>query len=349
MRYLSVCTGVGGFELGFPADWECVGFSEIDKYCCSVLKYHYPSVVNYGDITKINCRELPKFDLLCGGTPCQDLSVAGRKEGLKGRRSGLFFDYIKILRECRPSYLLWENVKGSLSSNGGRDFATIINSFSELGYNICWQVLNAKYFGVPQNRERVFIVGYLGGAGIRQVFFKPKNTRQYARIESKEQTSSSGTQSQISGAITSRYGQRWADETYIKSVQKSQSQANRIYSAEGISPTVLTATGGRSVPMLNLHTKRSGEFGNGEHNDGISFTLDSSSGRDLAIQTKTNIRRLTPLECERLMGWSDNWTQYGIDTDGNTVEISDNQRYRMCGNGVVSSVVRAIVEEMLGN
>ena len=149
MRYFSAFTGVGGFDMGMPPDWECVGMSEIDKYANMVLRYRFKDVKNYGDIEKINYEELPDFDILIGGSPCQDVSVAGKRAGLTGLRSRLFFSYVALLKSKQPDYFIFENVKGLLSSNEGRDFAEVVNQFSETGYDIWWQVLDSADFGIP--------------------------------------------------------------------------------------------------------------------------------------------------------------------------------------------------------
>jgi DNA (cytosine-5)-methyltransferase 1 len=151
----------------------CVGFSEIDPHASNVLRYHYPYVKNYGDCTKINWSEVPDFDLLVGGSPCQDFSIAGKRAGLVGARSGLAYEYIRALEEKRPAHFIWENVRGVLSSNKGWDFGAILNQMAEAGYSLQWQVLNAKHFGVPQNRERVFVIGTRqDGGSPREVFFE---------------------------------------------------------------------------------------------------------------------------------------------------------------------------------
>lgn len=158
MRYFSMFSGVEGFGLGIE-NGEPVGFSEIDKYASMVLKYHYPKVKNYGNCETIKWSEVPDFDLLTGGSPCQDFSIAGKRKGISGERSGLVWEYIRCLREKRPKYFIWENVKGVLSQNSGKDFECICEEFCKCGYVIDFEVLNAKNFGVPQNRERVFVVG----------------------------------------------------------------------------------------------------------------------------------------------------------------------------------------------
>ena len=174
MKYFSIFSGVEGFGQGI--DGEPVGFSEIDKYASMVLKYRFPNVKNYGDCITIKWEEVADFDLLVGGSPCQDFSIAGKRRGLAGSRSSLAWEFIRCLRTKKPRYFIWENVKGVMSSRSGWDFANIITAFSESGYSLWWQVLNAKDFGVPQNRERIFVIGFREGSP-KEVFFESENTR----------------------------------------------------------------------------------------------------------------------------------------------------------------------------
>jgi DNA (cytosine-5)-methyltransferase 1 len=166
-------SGIGGFELGIQKaipGAECVGFSEIDKYAIQIYQNHYPTHHNYGNATTIIASELPNFDLLVGGFPCQAFSIVGKRKGFNDTRGTLFFDIARILKEKRPRLFLLENVKGLLSHDDGRTFKTIIATLIELGYDCQWQVLNSKDFGVPQNRERVFIVGHLRGTAPPEIF-----------------------------------------------------------------------------------------------------------------------------------------------------------------------------------
>lgn len=307
MKVFSLFSGVGGFELGLPKDWQIIGFSEIDKYASQVLKYHYPNIKNYGDITKIRTQELPNFDLLTGGSPCQDLSIAGKRRGLSGERSGLFMEYIRILRDKKPKYFIWENVKGALSSNYGFDFAIVLNEFSESGYSLWWQVLNAKDFGVPQNRERIFVVGFRDRRS-PEVFFESKDSGQIKIIGSTK------------GEENTRIGER-----------------DNVYSVDGIMGG-LKATDYKQPPQIIVINKGESQHYRLYDENGLAPTLQSQKGK---------IRRLMPIECERLMSWPDNYTKYGINEQGNTVEISDSQRYKMCGNGVVSNVVKVIIDNLI--
>lgn len=164
MKFLSVCSGieaasVAWHDLGF----ECVGVSEIDKFPSEVLKYHYPSVPNLGDMTNFkewNDDLAP--DLLVGGTPCQSFSVAGLRKGMDDPRGNLALTYVGIAEKYKPQWFIWENVPGVLSSNGGKDFSSFLSAMANIGYGIAYRVLDAQFFGVPQRRRRVFVVGYLG-------------------------------------------------------------------------------------------------------------------------------------------------------------------------------------------
>ena len=164
IRYGSVCSGIEAataawHQLGWQAQW----FSEIENFPSAVLQHHYPDVPNYGDMTKF--KEWPNdesIDLLVGGTPCQSFSVAGLRKGLDDPRGNLMLTYLAIAERYRPRWVVWENVPGVLSSNGGRDFGTFLWALGELGYGFAYRTLDAQYFGVAQRRRRVFVVGYLG-------------------------------------------------------------------------------------------------------------------------------------------------------------------------------------------
>jgi DNA (cytosine-5)-methyltransferase 1 len=163
IRYASLFTGIGGFDLGFNrAGMRCIAQIEIDPHCRDILARHWPKVKRYEDVKHVGKKELRSVDLICGGFPCQDLSVAGRREGLAGERSGLWFEYHRIIADVRPRWVVIENVPGLLSSNSGRDFATLLRGLVECGYGVAWRILDAQYFGLAQRRRRVFIVANLG-------------------------------------------------------------------------------------------------------------------------------------------------------------------------------------------
>ena len=163
MKYLSLFSGIGGFELGLENsnyDFECVGFSEVDNFAKAIYTRWFPTHKDLGDATKIRAEELEDFDLLVGGFPCQSFSLAGQREGFNDCRGTMFFEIARICKEKKPRYLLLENVKGLLSHDKGRTFKTMLGILSELGYDVEWEVYNSKSFSVPQNRERVYIKGY---------------------------------------------------------------------------------------------------------------------------------------------------------------------------------------------
>ncbi|CAB4153026.1 C-5 cytosine methyltransferase [uncultured Caudovirales phage] len=164
MKYLSVCSGIEAATVAWhPLGWTPVGFGEIEKFPCQVLAHHYPDVTNFGDMTKFKEWSIGSdVNVLVGGTPCQSFSVAGLRKGLDDPRGNLMLTYLAIAAKHRPKWLVWENVPGVLSSNGGLDFASLLRGMGELGYGFAYRVLDAQYFGVAQRRRRVFVVGYLG-------------------------------------------------------------------------------------------------------------------------------------------------------------------------------------------
>lgn len=341
MKYFSMFSGIGGFEVGIHSIYKdtaiCVGFSEINKYAISVYNYHFPTHKNYGDASTIDWTRIEDFDLLCGGFPCQSFSIAGKRKGFEDTRGTLFFEICRGLRIKRPKYILFENVKGLLSHENGRTYATIKDSLEELGYIVERQTLNSKYFGVPQNRERVFIAGYFG-TECRPKIFPIRNS-------GTETTKLSG---QSVGTIIARRGTAKADGDYvIESQRKAQEIDN--YAIPILTPD-------RATKRQNGRRFKT----NGED----SFTLTSIDRHGVIVPEATKkdsklidtqmmqyilkhsrIRRLTPLECERLQAFQDNWTKLGI-LNNKEIEISDAQRYKMIGNAVTTSVVAKIINQM---
>lgn len=169
MRFISLFSGIEAASVAWgPLGWEAAAFAEIEPFPCAVLKYRFPDVPNLGDVTKIDWRsfieESGPVDLVCGGSPCQSFSIAGGREGLDGE-SRLMYEYIRAVDEVRPRWLLWENVPGVFSIDGGRAFGILIDALEELGYGLAWRTLDAQFFGVAQRRRRVFIVGHIGDVG----------------------------------------------------------------------------------------------------------------------------------------------------------------------------------------
>ena len=342
LRYFDTFTGIGGFTLAL-SNHECVGYSEVDKYAIKIYESHYPNHKNYGDITKINTADLPDFDLLVGGFPCQAFSVAGKRKGFDDTRGTLFFDLARILKDKRPRHFIFENVKGLLSHDGGKTLQTIFGVLTDLGYEYQWQVLNSKDFGVPQNRERIFIVGHIRGERRPEVF-------------------------PITGATGAS----------LKELTINQSQGNRVYASSGLSVTLASQAGGLGAKtglyFIDLSTKQSkltteARTIQARYHKGYSHRSAETSGVAIPVLTpdrvekrqngrrfKTNgepaftltsqdkhgvydgykIRRLTPTECERLQGFPDGWTS----------GISDTQRYKCLGNAVTVNVVKAIIDKI---
>ena len=412
LRHFDTFSGYGGFTISAQKlGWETVGFSEVDKYANAVLEYNF-NIKNYGDITKIKGEDLPDVDIITGGSPCQDLSVAGKGAGLNGARSGLFFCFINLIKEKQPMYFVWENVKGALSSSRGWDFARVQIEMEQAGYDVWWQLINAKDFGVPQNRERIFAIGIRKGSG-REVLFEQRESRQNPNKivnTGHEGTNIFGTD----GIATTQkaLGGGQGAKTGLYAVKASYRNGLR---ETDISPTIDTMYK-KGFPGLGqdrarvivhnlqprspnrpslLKNKNAGGSGHLQREDGITYTVDTgcTQGVEIAVPMRwsrteegkrarkeamkngkdytpfsggartlteskedvsgclTNalnkdallkhdmrIRRLTPTECERLMGIPDGWTAKGI-IDGKEVDISDTQRYKMCGNGVVVNCV----------
>jgi len=376
LRHFDTFSGYGGFTISAQKlGWETVGFSEVDKYANAVLEYNF-NIKNYGDITKIKGEDLPDVDIITGGSPCQDLSVAGKGAGLNGARSGLFFCFINLIKEKQPMYFVWENVKGALSSSRGWDFARVQIEMEQAGYDVWWQLINAKDFGVPQNRERIFAIGIRKGSG-REVLFEQRESRQNPNKivnTGHEGTNIFGTDGIATtqkalgggqGAKTGLYavgsfGKKdgfvekeespTISSTYYKGIQHNQGEPavaipnsnGNVHSLDanywkGSNNPNKSRRSQIAVPVLTPDRENKRQNGRRFKTDGEpSFTI---TGQDRhGVFNGMRIRRLTPTECERLMGLQDGWTAKGI-IDGKEVDISDTQRYKMCGNGVVVNCV----------
>ena len=167
MKYGSVCSGVEAASLAFePLGWQPQWFSEIDKFPSAVLQHHWPSVPNLGDMTSNEFKQrATPVDLIVGGTPCQSFSVAGLRKGLDDQNGNLALEFCRLIDRATPKWFVWENVPGVLSSNKGRDFGSIVGAMAEIGYNVAWRILDAQFFGTPQRRRRIFLIGHSGADG----------------------------------------------------------------------------------------------------------------------------------------------------------------------------------------
>ncbi len=433
-RVLSLFSGIGGFDLGLErAGFEVAAQVEIDPYCRSVLERHWPNTVRYEDVRDVGMDEersgawlrgaverdspdasgsSPKrileypagsIDLICGGFPCQDLSVAGRRAGLDGARSGLWFEFQRILQELRPAWCLIENVPGLLSSNGGRDFAVLLDGLGECGFGgIAWAVLDSQHFGVAQRRRRVFIVGGPTRRSAEQVLSLCEGCGGHPapRRTQREDVAYS------LGAGTYDASWKGADrETYVPSGRASDAPDGRAGSSAGRVGAGAGA-GGRGhetyVPRVGIdiagalqerdykgpggvfngevqgvvavRTAQTSSNGGGVNEEGTAYTLDGAQGQavafaenqrgelrtsDVSLQLTTgggkprqgypaaftgaSVRRLTPVECERLQGFPDDWTDVGdLRYRGAAFAnkgTSDGPRYRALGNAVTVPVI----------
>lgn len=385
MKFIDFFAGIGGFRRGMElAGHECVGFCEFDKFATAsyismhlltdeqrktledipikkrqkeILKEEYRNGEWYAnDIRRVYAGDIPKADCWCFGFPCQDISVAGKQAGFQGNRSSLFFRVMYLVgqlkEEDKPTYLFIENVKNLLSVNGGWDFARLLIEMDRAGYDAEWQVLNSKDFGVPQNRERCFIIGHLRGRSTSKVF----------PIEGTDGKNSVSLK--LFGCINGRNSQR-----------------ERVYDSGGLSPTISTVPGGNTepktaIPVLTPDRTEKRQNGRRFKEDGEPmFTLTGQDRHGIAIEveeatkrldTSCNqgifvkvsdelivyavwyekyqcyiaIRKLTPRECFRLQGWSDDYFEKAQFVN------SDSQLYKQAGNGVTVTVIEAMARKM---
>ena len=273
MKIIDLFSGIGGFALGFQrAGYRFTEhyFSEIDKHAIANYKYNFPHAKYIGDITTLHGGDFTDIDIITFGSPCQDFSLAGKRAGLAGAKSSLIEHAIALIAHVRPGIFIWENVKGAFSSNAGADFWAILQALANIGgYTIEWQLLNTEWV-LPQNRERIYLIGHLAGRSTPRVF--------------------------PIGEIT----------------KDSSKKTRNIYDYS------------RTILRGYKNSTSTGSF----------------------IKTKDNkIRYLTEIECERLQGFPDNWTQYG-DYNGTIKPIAKTQRYKLIGNAVTVDIVELIAKRL---
>ena len=352
INHLDLFSGIGGFHLGFEkAGFEVNSyFSEVDKYAIDVYKNNFKNSNYVGSVTDVRGTQLPKIDAITFGSPCQDFSLAGKRKGMGGQRSSLITEAIRLIDECRPRFFIWENVKGTFSSNNGEDFWAIIQAFTNIGgYRLEWQLLNTKWF-LPQNRERIYLVGYLGNGSGGQVFPIRETTRPNIKSSKKKHNKI------VMPTICTNYW-RFANDTPVIKVKSATSKGYE-EAAEGDSinysnPNSETRRGrvGKGVAQTLDTTCNQAVIYDGYNNkvkeENIVGTITQHCSRSgltngFKVINENKIRRLTPIECERLQGFPDNWTQYG-----ESGKISDTQRYKMCGNAVTVDVVEAVANSII--
>jgi len=362
MKLIDLFSGIGGFSLGFQrAGCQITEhyFSEIDKHAIANYKNNFPHAKNLGDITTIQPADIAGADIITFGSPCQDFSMAGKRAGLAGAKSSLIEYAIALIACVKPSIFIWENVKGAFSSNAGADFWAILQAFTHIGgYRLEWQLLNTSWL-LPQNRERIYLVGHLAGRSIPGVF--PITEDDFFSAEKKK----SQSQTQISGTIKAN-GNMNADDTYIipktastltggghsgglhsdmtiiqinpskESGGKQPYQRNRVYDEREMLPALT-----RNNSNLIIKQRPRGK------NKGADLTTCPTISSNAFQENNLlgGVRRLTEIECERLQGFPDNWTQYG-NYDGIIKPITRAQRYKLIGNAVTVDIVELIAKRL---
>jgi DNA (cytosine-5)-methyltransferase 1 len=328
INHLDLFSGIGGFHLGFKRSGYEVNsyFSEVDKHAIAVYNHQFKNSTYVGSVTDVRGTDLPRIDLITFGSPCQDFSLAGKRAGMGGERSSLITEAIRLIHECRPSVFIWENVKGTFSSNDGADFWAIIQAFTNIGgYRLEWQLLNTSWF-LPQNRERIYLVGYSAttGGDWRGVFPIAEDDEAFR-----------GQHGQANWEFQKAQSENVHARTIAGSTAKMSLDSNFIKVPSATKAGYEIAKEGDSINLSNPNSEtRRGRVGKQK-----AQTLETSCNQ-AAVQDY-RIRRLTPIETERLQGFPDNHTKYG-NYDGEVKEMSNTQRYKQCGNAVTTDVVQAI-------
>jgi len=330
----SVCSGIEAASVAWsPLGWRAAFLSEIDPFPRAVLQHHYPDVPLRGDFREINEGDHEAIDLLVGGTPCQSFSVAGLRGGMDDERGNLALEYLRLASRLRPSWLVWENVPGVLSSGGGRDFGSFLGALAELGYGWAYRVLDAQYVrvdgyprAVPQRRRRVFVVGYLGNwRRAAAVLFEPP------RSGGNPPTRRAGKQADagVSSEGTARGGRACVAVSHDPAVTLCARDAKGPLPENSLSTVVV------SCHAFDARQSDVCQFGP------ISGPLDTDP-YSIGVHTAASaVRRLTPRECERLQGFPDDYTAIawrGKPPD----QCPDGPRYKALGNSMACNVVRWI-------
>ena len=384
MKFLDLFAGIGGFRLGTEAaGHECIGFCEIDKFARASYKaiHNTEGEIELHDITTVTddeVRAIGAVDVICGGFPCQAFSIAGTRRGFEDTRGTLFFEIARFASILKPKYLFLENVKGLLNHDKGNTFETILSALDELGYDVEWQVLNSKNFGVPQNRERVFIIGHLRGQRTRNVFpivgENAKSDNQQSKIEIVGNTKSpngsrKGTGSVVynsNGLVGTLLARDYKEPKQIAIpneikkfgvLQPNFNQSGVIYETDGIAPTIRCYGGGGLEPKIRVKEATKQGYAEAEVGDSINLSHPNSKtrrgrvGKQIAntlltgenqgvVEPDFRIRKLTPRECWRLQGFPD----WAFD---NAQEVNSNsQLYKQAGNSVTVNVIAAIAERL---
>lgn len=384
MKFLNLFAGIGGFRLGMEAaGHECVGFCEIDKFARASYKaiHNTEGEIELHDITTVTDEEIRNIghvDVICGGFPCQAFSIAGARRGFEDTRGTLFFEIARFASILKPKLLFLENVKGLLNHDRGNTFKTIIRALDELGYDVEWQLFNSKHFGVPQNRERVFIIGHLRGERTRNIFpilrENAKSDNQQSKIEIIGNTKNpNGTRRGTGSVVYNSNGlvgtllasdykepKQIAIPNEIKKfgvLQPNFNQSGVVYDTDGIAPTIRAYQGGNLEPKIRVKEATKQGYAEAEVGDSINLSHPNSKtrrgrvGKHIAntlltgesqgvVEPDFRIRKLTPRECWRLQGFPD-WA-----FDKAQEVNSNSQLYKQAGNSVTVNVIAAIAERL---
>ena len=375
MKFLDLFAGIGGFRLGMEsAGHECVGFCEIDKYARASYKaiHNTEGEIELHDITRVtdeSIRGIGSVDIICGGFPCQAFSIAGARRGFEDTRGTLFFEIARFASILKPQYLFLENVKGLLNHDKGDTFEVILSALDELGYDVEWQVLNSKNFGVPQNRERVFIIGHLRGTSGRKVFplsgdgasitcEQPKiNKVGNIRKKGKSQSGDVVSIDSLAPTLCSTTTQKDPLKVAIPVLTPDRSekrQNGRRFKMDGEPMFTLTAQDRHGILIKEATSKG---YAEAEIGDSVNLSHPNSKtrrgrvGKQVAntlltgesqgvVEPDFRIRKLTPRECWRLQGFPD-WA-----FDKAQEVNSNSQLYKQAGNSVTVNVIAAIAKEL---
>jgi len=301
MKFFDLFAGIGGFRVGLEAHGhECVGSCEIDKYARKIYGKNFGHEPEYKDVRDIEAKDLPEFDILCAGFPCQSFSIVGNRMGFEDKRGNLFFEIIRLAKEKRTPVLLLENVKGLLSHEKGETFRIMLQTLDECGYDVSWQLLNSRYF-VPQSRERLYIIANLRGSSGRKILPLGKVSKRNDKSR-KELYATDECSSTLTATYWKGYG---GGRPMIKESKPVQ---------------------------MNYRSNVNSNMKERVQDRDETWTLTSNSN-DFTITDGDRVRKLTPIECERLQGFADDWTK----------GISDTQRWKCLGNAVTTNVVEYIV------
>lgn len=355
MKFLDLFAGIGGFRMGMEmAGHECVGYVEIDKFARKSYEAIFDTKGEWTahDIRTVSDDDLRLFrgkvDVICGGFPCQAFSVAGKRLGFEDTRGTLFFEIARFAKEIKPRYLFLENVKGLLSHDQGRTFETILLTLDELGYDAEWQVLNSKDFGVPQNRERVFIIGHLRRASTRKVF---PITREDGEVTTELKPLIGGKQAMrvfdpngLSVTLSAQSG-GWGAKTGLYAIpvltpDREEKRQNGRRMKEPREPMFTLTAQDRHGVLLSVtqHEVRKKEVANCL--DANYYKGIYSNQERAGVLQDYRIRRLTPRECWRLQGFPD-WA-----FDKAAAVNSDSQLYKQAGNSVTVNVIYEIAKRL---